>query len=63
MLGVTDKIRKIRREKNISQEHIALELGITQSHYSKIENGKVDIKMSQLLQIAKILDVDVKEFI
>lgn len=63
MLGVHEKIRTARRSKNISQENIALELGITQSHYSKIENGKVEIKMSTLLQIASILEVDVKELL
>ena len=29
-----------REKKNISQEHMAMLLGITQSHYSKLESGK-----------------------
>jgi transcriptional regulator with XRE-family HTH domain len=55
MLGVHEKIRAVRRSKNISQENIALELGITQSHYSKIENGKVEIKMSNFCKLQTYL--------
>ncbi|OYQ42908.1 hypothetical protein CHU92_03765 [Flavobacterium cyanobacteriorum] len=63
MIGVNDKVRKFRRERNISQENLADELGISQSHYSKMERGKVAIKINVLSQIAKILKVDIKELV
>jgi transcriptional regulator with XRE-family HTH domain len=51
------KIRKIRELKNLKQEYIAKELGISQQQYSEIERNNVDIKESRLKEIAKILDV------
>lgn len=63
MPGVENKIRKIRREKDFSQEYIAEQLGISQSHYSKIERGEVEITMIKLLKLAKLFEVDVKDLI
>lgn len=63
MLGVENKIRKIRREKDFSQEYVAEQLGITQSHYSKVERGEVEITMSKLLQLAKLFEVEVKDLL
>lgn len=51
------KIKKIRELKNLKQEFIANELGITQQQYSEIERNNVDIKESRLRDIAKILEV------
>jgi len=33
-------IRSLRRDKNLSQEYVAFELGISQKAYSDLENGK-----------------------
>ena len=38
-----NNLRKIRREKDLTQEYIAFELGISQKAYSDIENGKTKI--------------------
>lgn len=54
-LGIN--IRKVREIKNIGQSYMADKLGISQSQYSDIENGKVKIKEPKLIQIASILDV------
>lgn len=35
------KIKKLREERNISQEELANELNISQSKLSKIENGRI----------------------
>ncbi len=51
------KIKKIRELKNINQKYIAEQLGISQSVYSDIENGKINVTESRLQQISKILDV------
>jgi transcriptional regulator with XRE-family HTH domain len=55
MLG--QKIKKLRELKNLTQEHMAQQLGVTQSAYSKIENNEVEIAYSKLEQIAKVLDL------
>lgn len=53
-----ETLRKVRREKNFSQEYMAEKLDITQKAYSDIENGKTIIKNDILLKLAKILDLN-----
>lgn len=55
------KLRFLRLKKELSQENIAFELGISQKAYSKIENGQTTLNHDKLLQIAKILEVSPKE--
>ncbi|CEN54181.1 helix-turn-helix domain-containing protein [Capnocytophaga canis] len=52
-------IRKKRIEKGFSQEMMALELGISQSAYAKIENGKQKLPTRTLVRIAAILDTSI----
>lgn len=59
-MNVGVKIRKIRELKGYSQEFIASELNITQSHYSRIEKNESDIKISRLAEIADALEVPVE---
>ena len=60
---IFSNIRKIRMMKGFSQQNIADELGINQKHYSKIENGYVDISITRLFQIAKALNTSVTDLI
>ncbi len=59
---VTDKIRKLRVEKGISQDNVAFELGISHSSYSKIERGETDPNLSRLFELARIFGVGITEF-
>jgi len=52
----TNNLRRIRREKDYSQEYVAFKLGISQKAFSNIENGKTELKLSMILSLAKILD-------
>jgi transcriptional regulator with XRE-family HTH domain len=56
------RIRKLRESKDFSQENVAAELNISGSAYAKIERGVTDPPTSRLLEIAKVLEVDVSEF-
>lgn len=56
-MNTGSNIRKIRELKNLKQEYVASQLGITQQQYSEIERNKVDIKESRLREIAQILQV------
>ena len=60
---VADKIRILRLERNLSQENMADELGISVGAYSNIETGKTDSTVTRLMQIVKLLDADVMEII
>lgn len=56
---IGNRIRKIRKEKEYSQEYVALKLGISQGTYQRIESGnaeKMDIDV--ILGIAEVLEVD-----
>jgi transcriptional regulator with XRE-family HTH domain len=57
------KIKKLRELRNLTQEHVAHKLGITQGSYSKIELGKVDVPMSKLEEIAHVLNIPLDEMI
>ncbi|WP_144283644.1 helix-turn-helix domain-containing protein [Chryseobacterium echinoideorum] len=50
-------IRKIRRERDLTQEYMAFEMGISQKAYSDIENSKVKINLEILTKISDILDI------
>ena len=50
-------IRKIRRDKDYTQEYMAFEMGISQKAYSDIENSKVKMNLEILTKIADILDI------
>lgn len=48
--------------RNFTQEYMAEELGITQSSYSRLEQGE-DIPFSRIEQIAKVLEIKVEDLI
>lgn len=52
----------MRVEKELSQENVAADLGISKGAFSKIENGTTNVPLSRLLQIASVLHVDVSTF-
>ncbi|WP_418263516.1 helix-turn-helix domain-containing protein [Flavobacterium faecale] len=55
-------IRKIRELKNLTREYVAEELKMSMSGYGKIERGEVDLTVTKLMEISKVLDVSI-EFI
>ena len=57
------KIKKLREEKNLSQEQLANLLEISQSKLSKIENGRLKkIEMKLVLKFCKNLDINLDDF-
>ncbi len=60
-INIGQKIRKIRELRNLTQQHMAQELGVTQSAYSKMEMGESDITYKKLEQISSILGISVEE--
>jgi transcriptional regulator with XRE-family HTH domain len=55
-------IKKIREEKGIKQTEIALFLNLSQSNYSKLENGTRALKEIDLVNIANFLKIPVSAF-
>lgn len=60
---VLHKIRKLRENKDLSQEHLADRLGISQSTYAKIESGLIKLDLLRLEKIASILGEPVGYFV
>mgnify|MGYP000219959524 FL=1 len=56
------KLRKIRLAKGISKYRIAKETGMQYQTIDAVEKGG-DLRVSTLIKIAKVLDVDVKELL
>lgn len=56
-------LRKLRRERNITQEKMAEDLGISRQTYIAIENGSKDPSVSTLEKIASILGVSSAELL
>ena len=63
MHWILNNIKKLRIEKNYTQEAMALELGISTSWYNKLENGHKKLTLKQIETIAKILNVPLKEIL
>jgi len=53
------KIYLLRQNAGLSQEVMGIELGISQTTYSRIENGKIDPKLGTLKKICDILNADI----
>ena len=58
-----EKIKTKRREKNLSQEDLARELGITRQAISKWETDKATPTMTNLRELSEVLGVDMAYFI
>jgi transcriptional regulator with XRE-family HTH domain len=56
-------IRKLRHQKEWSQEDIAKRLDISIPAFSKIETGVTDINLSRLEQIAAVFDISAVELL
>ncbi len=57
------KLRKLREEKGVSQQTLAIDLGISQSKVSKIENGTEKITVSYFIKILTYFSLSSQEII
>lgn len=51
-------LKEARTKKGFSQRLLGKKVGLPQSHISKIEQGKVDLQTSSLIQLARVLDLE-----
>ena len=56
-LKIVKTIRQIRIAKNLKQINLAHALNISEGNYSKIENGKIGLSISQLKTVADYLQI------
>lgn len=62
MYELGDKIRKVRKEKGLTLEKVAKNVGCSLSFVSQVERGKVSPSITSLKQIANALEVNIVDF-
>ncbi len=60
---VLQNIITSRKQKGLSQEYMAQQLGVNASNYSKLERGETRITVERLFQIARVLSVEVERLL
>jgi|GEM_PF-1455040 len=53
------RVSQIRRERKLSQEDVAIKLGMSRSNFSQFESGIIGLSTSNLSKIAEILNTSV----
>ncbi|WP_295234076.1 helix-turn-helix transcriptional regulator [Sediminibacterium sp.] len=56
-------IRKVREQRNYTQDFVAKQMGISQNAYSKIENGYTQLTVKHIKDLSKILEVSLMELL
>jgi len=59
--AIGNRIKMLRKGRDISQEEMAALLDTTRQRYSRIESGQIDISYLMIKQIADFLGVTTKE--
>ena len=61
MISLKNKIRELRKMKNISQAELSKSVGVSRQTINAIENDKYDPTLSLAFKLAKQFDVTVDE--
>ncbi|OED65767.1 transcriptional regulator [Vibrio tasmaniensis ZS-17] len=56
-------LRRIRKNKGISQDKLALSAEIDRSYMGRIERGEVNITLEKAYQIACVLECDIRDLL
>jgi transcriptional regulator with XRE-family HTH domain len=51
-------LKAAREARGLSQRELSAKSGVPQGHISKIENGTVDLRVSSLVALARVLDLE-----
>ena len=62
-MTVGEKIKQLRKDKGLQQKAVAFEVGLDQSNYNKVENGKREPSVEVLQKLSVILGVTVDELL
>lgn len=57
------RLRELRKQKNISQEKLALDAGIARSYLGEVERGKRNIALLNIYKLANTLAVEPNELL
>ncbi len=54
-----DFIVRARKQKQLTQDELGKRLGLPQSYISRLESGRLDIRLSSLVELARYLGFEV----
>lgn len=57
-----EKVKLLRKGKELSQEELALKSGLNRPYISGIEQGKRNVSLEVMEKLAEALDIEIKEF-
>jgi transcriptional regulator with XRE-family HTH domain len=57
------KLRQLRRARDLSQEDLALKVGISRPSVATVEAGRQNIQLHQVYQFARALDLPLEELL
>ncbi len=60
---IAEKIRKIRKERNISQEELAFKAGLNRAYVGYIERGERKPSIDTLAKLAKSLQIKLSDLL
>lgn len=63
MKKVINNIRLLRKLSDFSQEYISFELGLSQSQYSRRENGTIQFSLPEIMKLSSIFKIDYNSII
>ena len=63
MKHVIRNIRRLRLDRELSQENVAFNLQISQSSYAKLESGQSKLSIDRLYQLADYFKVPVEDLL
>lgn len=55
---IAEKLKVARQAKGLSQRKLSQLAGVPQSHISKIESGVVDLRLSSLIELSRVLELE-----
>ena len=59
MIILSDRLKKLRKNKKVYQKNVSELLGVTERHYRKYEAGTIDPPTSKTVLLADYFDVSV----
>lgn len=61
LLKFGEKVRKLRNERNLSQEQLSFKADLHRTYIGMIERAEKNITLINIERIAKALDVEIKD--
>lgn len=60
--AVGNRLRKLRKERDLTQAELARQIGIQQSDLSRMEQGEYRVSLDNLFKILAVFDVELADF-